>query len=120
MNTALWESTAKQFEAAFKTKTRSEWEQVFDGSDACVAPVLTPDEVWAHPQVQARCQSVQDRSVPPAPALSRSPLNRGEVDESNQTHAVLHELGFMDEEIAAAMPKNSAGMEMVQAWPQKV
>ena len=35
---------------------------MFDGSDACVAPVLTPDEVWAHPQVQARCQSVQDRS----------------------------------------------------------
>ena len=50
MNTALWESTASQFEAAFKTKTRSEWEQVFDGSDACVAPVLTPDEVWAHPR----------------------------------------------------------------------
>ena len=35
---------------------------MFDGADACVAPVLTPDEVWAHPQVQARCQSVQDRS----------------------------------------------------------
>ena len=120
MNTALWESTAKQFEAAFKTKTRSEWEQVFDGSDACVAPVLTPDEVWAHPQVQARCQSVQDRSVPPAPALSRSPMNRGEVDESNQTYAVLRELGFMDEDIAAAMPKHSAEMELVQAWPQKV
>jgi hypothetical protein len=29
-------------------------------------------------------------------------------------------MGFMDEEIAAAMPKNSAEMEMVQAWPQKV
>ena len=46
-------------------------------------------------------------------------MNRGEVDESNQTYAVLRELGFMDEEIAAAMPKNSAEMEMVQPWPQK-
>ena len=45
-------------------------------------------------------------------------MNRGEVDESNQTYAVLRELGFMDEEIAAAMPKHSAEMEMVQAWPQ--
>ena len=57
--------------------------------------------------------------MPPAPALSRSPMKRGEVDESNQTYAVLRELGFMDEEIAAAMPKNTAQMEMVQAWPQK-
>jgi alpha-methylacyl-CoA racemase len=116
----LWESTEKQFEAAFKTKTRSEWEQIFDGSDACVAPVLTPDEVWAHPQVQARCQSVPDRSVPPAPVLSRSPLNRGEVDESNQTYAVLRELGFGDEDIAAAMPEHAAEMELVQALPEKV
>lgn len=119
MDTRLWESTAKQFEAAFKTKTRSEWERIFDGSDACVAPVLTPDEVWAHPQVQARCQSAQERSVPPAPVLSRSSLSRGEVDESNQTHAVLRELGFTDDDIEAAMPKNSAEVKLVQAWPQK-
>lgn len=120
MDTSSWDSMAQQFEEAFKTKTRSEWEQVFDGADACVAPVLTPDEVWAHPQVQARCQSVQRGSVPTAPALSRSPMNRGEVDESNQTYAVLRELGFGDEDIAAAMPNQSDEMEMVQKLPQKV
>ena len=118
MDTSLWDSTAARFEAAFKTKTRGEWENIFDGSDACVAPVLTPDEVWAHPQVQARCPSAHDRSVPPAPVLSRSPLNRGELDESNQTHAVLRELGFTDDEIAAAMPQNSTQVQLVQAWPQ--
>lgn len=118
MNTSLWDSTAKQFAAAFKTKTRAEWVQVFDGSDACVSPVLTPDEVWSHPQVQARCQMVEDGSVPPTPSLSRSSFNRGEVNEDNQTYAVLREFGFGDEEIAAAMPGNSAKLAMVQPWPQ--
>lgn len=120
MDTSLWDTTAARFEAAFKTKTRSEWESVFDGSDACVAPVLTPDEVWAHPQVQARCPSAQEQSVPPAPLLSRSPMRRGELDESNQTQAVLRELGFTDDDIVAAMPENLAQVELVQAWPQDV
>ena len=120
MDTSLWDTTAARFEAAFKTKTRSEWESVFDGSDACVAPVLTPDEVWAHPQVQARCPSAQEQSVPPAPLMSRSPLRRGELDESNQTQAVLRELGFTDDDIVAAMPENLAQVELVQAWPQDV
>lgn len=120
MDTRLWESTAKQFEAAFKTKTRQEWEEIFDGSDACVAPVLSPDEVWQHPQVQARCTSADERAVPPAPVLSRSAMSRGAVDESNQTYAVLRELGFIDEEIAAAMPADAAEAELVQGWPQKV
>jgi hypothetical protein len=41
------------------------------------------------------------------------------VDESNQTYAVLRELGFGDEDIAEAMPKHAAEMVMVQALPQK-
>jgi len=119
MNTALWESTEKQFEAAFKTKSLEEWVQIFDGSDACVAPVLSPDEVWAHPQIQARCKSVQDRTVPPTPTLSRSSLTRGAVDENNQTYAVLRELGYNDEEIAAAMPSPISEV-MVQPFPPKI
>ena len=38
----------------FKTKTRQEWCQIFDGSDACVTPVLELDEAPDHPHNKAR------------------------------------------------------------------
>ena len=41
-------------EAKFATKTRDEWAEVFNGTDACVTPVLTYDEAPAHPQNSAR------------------------------------------------------------------
>ncbi|TQV99289.1 hypothetical protein V2A60_004766 [Cordyceps javanica] len=40
-----WPELARLFADAFRTKTRSEWEAVFDGTDACVAPVLDYDEL---------------------------------------------------------------------------
>lgn len=41
-------------EAAFALKPRDVWAEVFDGTDACVTPVLTYDEAPAHPQNAAR------------------------------------------------------------------
>ena len=41
-------------EAKFASKTRDEWASIFDGTDACVTPVLTYDEAPAHPQNAAR------------------------------------------------------------------
>ncbi|KAK5654865.1 hypothetical protein OQA88_6901 [Cercophora sp. LCS_1] len=35
-----WKDMRTCFERAFKTKTRREWEAVFDGTDACCTPVL--------------------------------------------------------------------------------
>ena len=32
----------ERFAAVFQTKTRDEWTAIFDGTDACVAPVLSP------------------------------------------------------------------------------
>ena len=34
----------KRFEGIFATKTRDEWEKIFKGKDACVAPVLSAVE----------------------------------------------------------------------------
>jgi alpha-methylacyl-CoA racemase len=39
--------------AVFLTRTRVEWQAVFEGSDACVSPVLAMDEVLEHPHNQA-------------------------------------------------------------------
>lgn len=41
-------------EALFKTKTRDEWAEIFNGSDACVTPVLDYKEAASHPHNQSR------------------------------------------------------------------
>ena len=46
-------------EDLFKTKTRDEWAALFDGSDACVSPVLDYVEAGAHPQMAARSALTQ-------------------------------------------------------------
>jgi alpha-methylacyl-CoA racemase len=60
------------------TRTRDEWAVVFEGSDACVTPVLTFDEAAAHSHNRARqLYSRQDGVLHPAaaPRLSRTPLH---------------------------------------------
>jgi alpha-methylacyl-CoA racemase len=40
-----WPYLFKLFKRLFKSKTRQEWEEIFDGTDACVTPVLTQQEL---------------------------------------------------------------------------
>jgi alpha-methylacyl-CoA racemase len=40
-----WPEMRDRFAKVFKTKTRDEWTAIFDGTDACVAPILDMDEV---------------------------------------------------------------------------
>ncbi|KAI0852414.1 CoA-transferase family III [Daldinia vernicosa] len=40
-----WPEMKRQFETIFKSKTRSEWETIFDGTDACCTPVLDYSEL---------------------------------------------------------------------------
>ena len=45
MDRSRWPSMRKQLQDEFKQRTRKEWEGVFDGTDACVTPVLELDEM---------------------------------------------------------------------------
>ena len=55
--------------AIFKQRTRAEWCQVFDGSDACFAPVLSVAESPQHEHLIARKALVTVDGIPqPAPA----------------------------------------------------
>ncbi|WP_300681545.1 CaiB/BaiF CoA-transferase family protein [Nocardioides sp.] len=55
--------------ATFKTRTMAEWAELFEGTDACVAPVLTLPEAADHPHLRARQTYVEaDGIVQPAPA----------------------------------------------------
>ena len=63
------------FTQAFRTRTRDEWAAVFDGTDACVTPVLTFAEAAADPHMTTRSavtviDNVMQASV--APRFSRS------------------------------------------------
>ena len=71
-----WPAMKQRFASIFRTKTRDEWSAIFDGTDACVAPVLSPWEAHLHPHNIARATYVEvDGVVQPAPAprFSRTP-----------------------------------------------
>lgn len=73
---ARWPELRATLAAAFRARTRDEWEKVFDGRDACVTPVLSPAEAAHHPHAVARGGFVEvDGVVQPAPAprFSRTP-----------------------------------------------
>jgi alpha-methylacyl-CoA racemase len=64
-----WPVLRERFAAVFATRTRSEWEQVFAGTDACVSPVLSLAEAPVHPHAQARNSFVDVNGLTqPAPA----------------------------------------------------
>jgi alpha-methylacyl-CoA racemase len=54
---------------AVASKTQDEWVAIFDGSDACVAPVIPLSEAFGHPHLAARGTFVdRDGMGQPAPA----------------------------------------------------
>ena len=72
---AHWPALRTAFEQRFKERTQAEWSEVFDGTDACVAPVLPLTEAAEHPHLKAR-QTYVDRDgvlqPAPAPRFSRT------------------------------------------------
>lgn len=66
----------RQIAAAFAARTRAEWTSIFEGTDACVAPVLGLTEAPEHPHLTARGTFVDVdgiRQPAPAPRFSRTP-----------------------------------------------
>ncbi len=73
---ASWEHMRDRFTEIFKTRTRAEWCEILEGTDACFAPVLDMDECVTHPHNAARKMYVEVKGVlnpQPAPRFSRTP-----------------------------------------------
>ncbi|MGH3785341.1 MAG: CaiB/BaiF CoA transferase family protein [Pseudonocardiaceae bacterium] len=71
-----WPVLRQRFTDAFASRSRDEWMAVFEGTDACVTPVLSFAEVPAHPHIAARGTVIEVGGVPqaaPAPRFSRTP-----------------------------------------------
>lgn len=73
---ARWGELRAAVAARFKTRTREEWTAVFEGSDACVAPVLSLREAPSHAHLAARGTFVDHGGLTqpaPAPRFSATP-----------------------------------------------
>ena len=66
---ARWAEMRELFASTLKSRTQAEWADLFEGTDACVAPVITPGEAARHPHLAARGTFVErDGLTQPAPA----------------------------------------------------
>jgi len=71
-----WPVARERLAAVFRTRTRDQWCALLEGTDACVAPVLSLLEAPAHPHNQARATFVEVAGAlqpAPAPRFSRTP-----------------------------------------------
>ncbi len=75
---ARWPELRSAVAARFKTRPRDEWTAVFQGSDACVAPVLSLHEAPRHPHLAARSTFTEHSGITqptPAPRFSATPAS---------------------------------------------
>jgi alpha-methylacyl-CoA racemase len=115
-----WPVLRDRFAAAIASRTRDEWERMFEGSDACVAPVLAMGEVEHHPHNVARGTFIRRDGVlqpGPAPRFSRTrnemgPPARGRGADSE---AILKDWGFAAAEIATLAKAGVVGAAKVEA-----
>lgn len=94
-----WPAMREALAAVFRTRTRDEWCQVLEGSDACFAPVLSIGEAHAHPHLQARGTFVEAdglRRPGPAPRFERCRVDSAAVAPvlGAHTREVLAEAGY--------------------------
>ena len=101
---AQWPAMRETLAAAFRTRTRDEWCAIFDGADACFAPVLTFREAAAHPHAVARRAHVTigDVTQPaPAPRFSRTAgaARSGAPERGAHGRDALRDWGFSADDI---------------------
>ncbi|HEY8216278.1 MAG TPA: CaiB/BaiF CoA-transferase family protein [Acidimicrobiia bacterium] len=100
-----WPVLRRRFAEVIRSRTRDEWAAHFESFDACVAPVLTPEEAPSHAHNRARATFREVRGVPqpsPAPRFSATALGAPEppVHPGESTGEVLARWGFEPGEIS--------------------
>jgi alpha-methylacyl-CoA racemase len=99
-----WPELRARLAAEFASRTRATTEELFDGADGCVFPVLSMSEAPGHPHNVARGTFVTcDDVVQPAPAprFSLTPTRLGLPPPAagEHTDAILTDLGLTDDEV---------------------
>ncbi|MGW4565050.1 CaiB/BaiF CoA transferase family protein [Streptomyces sp. NPDC004561] len=93
-----WGELRGRIAARFAARTREEWTAVFEGTDACVAPVLSLREAPHHPHLAARGTFTDHGGITqpaPAPRFSATPttIRTGPARPGADTEAVARDWG---------------------------
>jgi len=109
-----WDTLRERFAALIKTRTRAQWCEVFEGSDACFAPVLDMDEAVTHPHNVARELFTEVQGVlnpQPAPRFSRTPsqISRPPSKTGADADEALADWGFTTDQVAALRRDRTIG-----------
>ncbi|GAA4491292.1 hypothetical protein GCM10023094_55590 [Rhodococcus olei] len=110
---ASWPALRKEWSEAFAAQSRDHWQQTFEGTDACVAPILGLNEAPDHPHMRARDSFIEVdgvRQPAPAPRFSETPasVRSGPVPAGANTRAILSRFGFNDNEVDAMLQAKAA------------
>jgi alpha-methylacyl-CoA racemase len=108
-----WPALRARLGQAFAQRTQAELVELFEDSDACVAPVLSPGEAPGHPHNVARGTFIDVGGVvqpAPAPRFGRTPsaTPAPPPKPGADTVAVLAELGLSRREITALRDRGIA------------
>ena len=105
-----WGPLRQRMTEIFASQPQSHWVELLEGSDACFAPVLTPDQARLHPHIAARGVYARRNGVlqaAPAPRFSATPSaapaavpQRGE-----QGADLLRAAGLSEDEITRLLGK---------------
>jgi len=109
-----WPELRARFAEAFRQKTRDEWAAVFEGSDACFAPVLSLNEAMRHPHNRQRGTYIEIDGIAqpgPAPRFSRTrpQVRRGPPGPGEHTREALADWGFAADEIERLQAARAVG-----------
>ncbi len=109
-----WPEARERLAEVFMTRTRDEWCAVFDGSDACLAPVLDFDEAPRHPHNRARGNFTAIGGITqpaPAPRFSRTPsaVHRPPPQPGADTDEALADWSFEPAEISTLRTAGAIG-----------
>lgn len=104
-----WDDLADRFALVFARRTRAQWQEVFDGTDACVTPVLAMHEVMDHrhnAQRSALIGGAGEERPAPAPRFDSARSGAAAADapgapaaDKTSGASVLAEWGFSDAEV---------------------
>jgi len=97
-----WPDMHQRYEAHFLTRSRDDWISRFEGSDACVAPVLNFNEAPLHHHNHIReVFNGAEYEASPAPRFDRTPAKKpvAPVAPGSNTDDVLLSLGLSTEEL---------------------
>ncbi|PJI46059.1 MAG: carnitine dehydratase [Pseudomonas sp.] len=104
MDPRQWPQLKVKLTALFLQRSRAQWCELLEGSDACFAPVLDWAEAAQHPHNRERGTYLELDGVlqpAPAPCFSRTPAaTPTQAPGEPQSEAVLRDWGLSDERIA--------------------